>query len=127
MRARSLLLGILVAACLVALAGVSWAGGRRVTGYPWGGTGKNHGWQNQHPWQGNGSECGPGNHSDRAAWKRDGDHDGGWNRQDRDPWQGNRGHGSWNDDPCRHDRTERFRPPWGGPLIDGRRCRGTLF
>ena len=127
MRARSLLVGLLAATLLLTLAGVSWAGGRRVTGYPWGGTGKNHGWQNQHPWQGNASECGPGNHSDRAAWKRHGDHDGGWNQRDRHRWQGNPPRGSCNDDRDDRGGHERFQPPWGGPLIDGRPSRGPLF
>lgn len=104
MRARSLLVGILVAACLVALAGVSWAGGRRVTGYPWTGTGNHHGWRNQ---------------PDRADSNGHGHHEGWLNQQDRHRWQGNPPRGSCNDDRDDRGRHERFQPPWGGPLNEG--------
>ena len=119
MRARSLLVGILVAASLVALAGVSWAGGGRVTGYPWTGTGNHHGRQDQHPGQGNGNRDGCGNQPERADWSGHGHHEGWLNQGDRDRWQGNPPRGSWNDDRDDCGRHERPKPPWGGPLGEG--------
>jgi hypothetical protein len=119
MRARRLLLGILVAASLVALAGVSWAGAGRVTGYPWTGTGNQHGRQDQHSWQGNRNRDGGWNQRDRADWNGHRHHEGCLNQGDRDVWQGNPPRGSWNDDRDDCSRQERPKPPWGGPLGEG--------
>jgi hypothetical protein len=101
MTARSLPMGILVAACLVALAAVSWAGAGRVKGYPWTGTGNHHGRQGQQRWQGSGN---------REGWL---------NQRDRGPWRGNPPHGSRDDDRDDRGRQARFQPPWGGPLHEG--------
>ena len=112
MRARSLLVGILVAACLVAPADVSWAGNRKAGGHPWTGTGNHDGRWNQ---------------PDRADWNGHGRHEGWLNQRDRHRWQGNPPRGSCNDDRDDRGQHERFQPPWGGPLIDGRPSRGPLF
>jgi len=119
MRARRLLLGILVAASLVALAGVSWAGGGRVTGYPWTGTGNQYGRQDQHRWQGNGSRDGGWNQRDRADWNGHGHHEGWLNQGDRNSWQGNPPRSASNDDRDDCGEQERPKPPWGGPLGEG--------
>ena len=119
MRARSLLLGILVAESLVALAGVFWAGAGRVTGYPWTGTGIQHGRQDQNFWQGNRNRDGGWNQWEKTDWNGHGRHEGWLNQGDRDLWQGNPPRGSWSEDRDDCGRHERPKPPWGGPLNEG--------
>ena len=113
MKARALPLGILVAASLIALAGVSGAGTGRVTGYPWTGTG------NQHGRQGNGNRDGCWSQPERADWTGHGHREGWLSQGDRDPWEGNTRHRSGNDDCNDRDQQERPKPPWGGPLGEG--------
>ena len=119
MHARALLLSIFTAVLLVALAGSSWAGTGRRMSHPWTGTGNHHGRQNQNSWQRNGNRDGGWNQPDRADWNGHSNHEKWLNQRDHDRWQGTPPHGSWNDDRDDHDRTERFQPPWGGPLYEG--------
>jgi len=119
MKARALLLGILAAASLVAVGGVSAAEAGRVTGYPWTGTGNQDGRQDQRRWQGNGNRDGCRNQPERADWNGHGHHEGWLNQGDRDPWDGNSPHGSCNDDRDDRGRQEHPKPPWGGPLGEG--------
>jgi len=119
MRARTLFLAILAAASLVALAGLSWAGAGRLTGYPWTGTGNQCGRHDQHPWQGGGNRDGRWNQPDTADRNRHGHHEGSLNQGDRDTWQGNPPRRVWNDERNDCGREERPKPPWGGPLGEG--------
>ena len=116
MRARRLLMGILAAASVLALAGLSWAGPRRVTGYPWTGTGNQHGRQDQHSRQGNRNRDGVWNQRDRADWDGHGHREGCLNQGDHDAWRANPRRGAWNDDRDDCGGQERPKPPWGGPL-----------
>jgi hypothetical protein len=119
MRARRLLVESLVAASLVALAGVSWAGPTRVTGYPWTGTANQHGRQDQHPWQGSANRDGSWNRWEGAEWNGHGHHEGSLSQGGRDPRQGNPPRSSCNDDRDDRGQQERPKPPWGGPLGEG--------
>jgi hypothetical protein len=119
MRARRLLLGILVAGCLVSPADLSWAGKTKVTGYPWTGTGNRHGRQDQQFRQWDGNHHGWWNQRDRPDGNGDSRNEGWFNHRDRDFWPGKPHHGSWNDDRDDRGRHERFQPPWGGPLNEG--------
>jgi hypothetical protein len=119
MRARSLLLGTLVAVNLVAVADVSWAGAGRATAYPWTGTGNQYGRQGQPAWQGNRNHDGGWNQRDRVAWNGHGHHEGCFNQGDRDSCKGNAPRSAWNDDRDDRGQQERPKPPWGGPLGEG--------